>query len=89
MHTLLERFYPETRFAGFTHIDGTIAFYTRVNALLKRTDVVLDIGQGRLAGDPTRPPHDFRLFKSSHFEPLLIRTGEETPPCCSQTGYSA
>ena len=29
-----ERFYPESRFGGFTDIDGTIAFYTRVHSQL-------------------------------------------------------
>lgn len=40
-------FYPESRFGGFTDVDGTIAFYIRVNALLKSTGVVLDVGCGR------------------------------------------
>jgi SAM-dependent methyltransferase len=38
--------YPESKFGGFTDIDGTIAFYNRVNALLKSSSVVLDIGCG-------------------------------------------
>ena len=38
MSTFTERFYPQIRFGGFTHADGTIAFYVRVNALLKGTD---------------------------------------------------
>jgi SAM-dependent methyltransferase len=40
-------FYPESRFGGFTHVDGTIAFYTRVNALLEESFSVLDFGCGR------------------------------------------
>ena len=28
------RLYPETRFGGYSRRDGTVAFYTRVNALL-------------------------------------------------------
>ena len=48
--TLLQRWYPETSFGGFTHVDGTIAFYTRVNGLLNETSVVLDLGCGRGAG---------------------------------------
>ncbi len=47
---LLERWYPETSFGGFTHVDGTIAFYTRVNGLLRSESVVLDLGCGRGAG---------------------------------------
>ena len=42
-----ETFYPESQFGGFTDIDGTIAFYFRVNALLKPDDTLLDIGCGR------------------------------------------
>jgi SAM-dependent methyltransferase len=40
-------FYPESRFGGFTHVDGTIAFYTRVNALLEPSFSVVDFGCGR------------------------------------------
>ena len=45
--TFKETFYPETRFGGYTDIDGTVAFYHRVNSLLKPSDVVLDVGCGR------------------------------------------
>ena len=38
--------YPETRFGGFTDVDGTVAFYTRVNALLEPRMTVLDFGCG-------------------------------------------
>lgn len=40
-------YYPESVFGGFTYLDGTIAFYSRVNALLTPTSVVLDVGCGR------------------------------------------
>jgi len=30
----METFYPESRFGGFTQIDGTVAFYSRVQALV-------------------------------------------------------
>lgn len=43
---LLVRFYPEARFGGFSDIDGTMAFYLRVNALLGCDSVVLDFGCG-------------------------------------------
>lgn len=43
----MKRYYPECRFGGFTRIDGTIAFFTRVNALLQPEHVVLDAGCGR------------------------------------------
>jgi SAM-dependent methyltransferase len=42
-----ELFYRESKFGGFSDIDGTIAFYTRINALISSPDVVLDIGCGR------------------------------------------
>jgi SAM-dependent methyltransferase len=40
-------FYPESKFGGFSNIDGTIAFYSRINALLASTSIVLDVGCGR------------------------------------------
>ncbi|HWA17672.1 MAG TPA: class I SAM-dependent methyltransferase [Devosia sp.] len=38
---------PERIAGGFTRDDGNIAFYTRVNALLRPDGVVLDFGAGR------------------------------------------
>jgi SAM-dependent methyltransferase len=43
----MEHFYPESRFGGFTQIDGTVAFYTRVQALARPDSVVVDFGCGR------------------------------------------
>jgi SAM-dependent methyltransferase len=43
----LSRFYPESRFGGFTDVDGTIAFYSHINALLQPSFVVIDFGCGR------------------------------------------
>lgn len=45
--SFLEEFYPETRFGGFSDIDGTVTFYSRINSLLNPSFVVLDIGCGR------------------------------------------
>ncbi len=42
----LERYYPEARFGGFSDLDGTIIFYSRVNALLRPEFTVLDFGCG-------------------------------------------
>jgi len=42
-----EKFYPEVRFGGFTDIDGTVSFYSRINSLLHPSFVVLDVGCGR------------------------------------------
>ena len=46
-----ERFYPESRFGGFTDIDGTVVFYLRVNSLINASSTVLDFGCGRGAYD--------------------------------------
>ena len=46
----LERFYPESRFGGFSDLDGTVAFYSRIQALLDAGMTVLDVGCGRGAG---------------------------------------
>ncbi len=59
------RYYPESRFGGFTDIDGTIVFYTRVRSLLQPSAVVLDIGCGRgaHAEDPVPLRADLRVFR--------------------------
>jgi SAM-dependent methyltransferase len=51
---LVDSWYPERRFGGFTHVDGTVAFYSRINAVVDESSVVLDIGCGRgaAAEDP-------------------------------------
>ena len=54
--SIKERFYPETKVGGFSRVDGSIEFYTRIAALIKPTDRVLDYGAGRgaqIAGDKT------------------------------------
>jgi len=59
------RYYPESAFGGFTHVDGTIAFYSRVSALLSPDAVVLDAGCGRgsYAEDPVAWRRDLRIFQ--------------------------
>lgn len=47
---LLHRHYPEARFGGFSDVDGTVAFYSRVQALMTPENVVLDVGCGRGSG---------------------------------------
>jgi SAM-dependent methyltransferase len=42
----LATFYPESRFGGFSDVDGTMAFYLRVNSLLSSQSVVADFGCG-------------------------------------------
>ncbi|MGH7805861.1 MAG: class I SAM-dependent methyltransferase, partial [Candidatus Binatia bacterium] len=44
---LAERFYPEKGAGGFSRVDGSIAFFTRIRALLRPTSRVLDFGAGR------------------------------------------
>jgi SAM-dependent methyltransferase len=58
-------FYPESRLSGFSHVDGTIAFYSQVNALLTPQDVVLDVGCGRGAygEDPVQFRRELRILK--------------------------
>jgi len=51
-----EIFYPESLFGGFTDIDGTIAFFNRVNSLLEPSFTVLDVGCGRGASDKDQVP---------------------------------
>jgi SAM-dependent methyltransferase len=60
-----EKFYPESRFGGFSDIDGTITFYGRINALIQKSATVLDIGCGRGAwvADKNQFRRELRLIK--------------------------
>jgi SAM-dependent methyltransferase len=60
----MEVFYPESSFGGFTRRDGTMAFYERVNALLRPHSIVLDVGCGRgeYAGDPVEARRRLRVI---------------------------
>lgn len=62
---LRRRFYPESRFGGFTDVDGTIAFYLRVNALLGPGDVAVDVGCGRGTQheDPVALRRELRILR--------------------------
>lgn len=42
-----ETYYPESEFGGYTRVNGTIAFFGRVRALLRPDMIVLDVGCGR------------------------------------------
>lgn len=58
-------YYPESKTAGFTNVDGTLAFYSRVNALIGSNSVVVDIGCGRGAygEDPIPYRRQVRILK--------------------------
>ncbi|MDT4743662.1 methyltransferase domain-containing protein [Bradyrhizobium sp. WYCCWR 12699] len=58
-HSITSQFFPEVQAGGFTRIDGTIAFYQRVNALVDKNSVVIDFGAGRGAGQ-FDPVSDYR-----------------------------
>lgn len=59
------RFYPESQFGGFTNIDGTVIFYSRINSLIDKDDIVVDIGCGRGAygDDSIRYRRNLRILK--------------------------
>ena len=44
---LVRAFYPESNISGFSHADGTVAFFTQIATVLRPTDQVLDFGAGR------------------------------------------
>lgn len=44
---LRRRWYPETDAGGFSRIDGTVEFFSRVQAVLPREGAVVDLGAGR------------------------------------------
>jgi len=60
--SILEQNYPEAKFGGFSSVDGTVAFYTRVRSLLPATGIVCDLGCGRgaAAEDPVAFRRDLR-----------------------------
>jgi len=61
----MNAFYPESRFGGYTDLDGTIAFYTRVGVLTAPSAVVFDVGCGRgeYADDPVAVRRELRIFR--------------------------
>ena len=56
MRSHLVRFYPEAQYGGFSDVDGTVAFYSRINSLLTQSSVVVDFGCGRGSGDEDPVP---------------------------------
>ena len=45
--SIASRFYPEIAAGGYSRVDGSVEFYTRIRALLKPDMQVLDFGAGR------------------------------------------
>ncbi|MBK5940033.1 hypothetical protein [Halochromatium roseum] len=68
MNTIKQYFYPETTVRGFSSVDRTIQFYQRVNALLRKDMVVLDLGAGRGAAAYTE--------RSEYKKALMTPTGK-------------
>jgi len=58
-------FYPESAFGGFSDIDGTVTFYTRINALIQPSFRIVDFGCGRgaHAADPIAFRRSLRCLK--------------------------
>ena len=65
MSKYFNKFYPESRFGGFSDVNGTICFYTRVRALLEPQFSVLDVGCGRCADADTMSDFErlLRIYK--------------------------
>jgi SAM-dependent methyltransferase len=62
---LIHQFYPESKFGGFSDVDGTIRFYFRVNALIDSQSVIVDYGCGRGAygEDVVQARRDLRVLR--------------------------
>lgn len=56
-----ERLFPEIGAGGFSRVDGTVAFYTRVQAVSEHAGVVIDYGAGRGAWVEDEVPYRRRL----------------------------
>jgi SAM-dependent methyltransferase len=84
-------YYPESRFGTFTDVDGTIAFYLRVNGLVDAESVVLDVGCGRgaYADDPTPVRRDLRILKGKVKKVIGIDIDEssEKNPCLDEFNF--
>ncbi|MDG5748293.1 methyltransferase domain-containing protein [Qipengyuania sp. XHP0207] len=57
----VDRLYPEIQVGGFSRRDHKISFFSRVNALLKGDEVVVDFGAGRGQWGDVQDSYAFRL----------------------------
>jgi SAM-dependent methyltransferase len=71
-------YYPESRFGGYTDIDGTVVFYTRVHSLLRRDAVILDVGCGRgeYEQDRVEIRRQLRIFKGKYAKVIGVDVDE-------------
>lgn len=85
MNEILTISYPEINAGGFTRIDGTIAFYQRVNSLLAPSMTVLDFGAGRGAflDDPCEYRRRLRNLKGKVQEVIGVDIDETVYQNCS------
>jgi SAM-dependent methyltransferase len=78
-------FYPESRFGGFSNVDGTLAFYHRVNALIDTQTTVIDVGCGRgsYQDDPVSYRKQVRILKGK----CLAVIGLDVDPSAQENPY--
>ena len=66
MTPIKQRFFPEVAAGGFSRVDGTVALFSRVQALVDPGSVVVDFGAGRGRGsfeDPVPYRRGLRTLK--------------------------
>ena len=71
MTQLLNTFYPETTFGGFSDVDGTLVFYARVRELTGASATVLDVGCGR--GAASEDPIPITRLRTELFDACVER----------------
>ena len=78
-HPVKLRVYPEAEFGGITRYDGTLIYYSRVNALLSSDAIVLDYGCGRGAHMGGSAPFYKKLcsFKGKVRKVIGVDIGED------------
>jgi SAM-dependent methyltransferase len=83
-----ERFYPESKYGGFTDVDSTVNFYFRVNSQLSNFSTVLDIGCGRgqYVDDPVDIRRNLQILKGKCKKVIGIDVDENAKdnPCIDE-----